>query len=641
MCGIVGVATQEGSRPPEHELLRNMCAQISHRGPDDEGFLEQPGVGLGIRRLQIIDIAGGHQPIHNEDASVWTVFNGEIYNFRALRLELEHSGHTFGTRADTEVIVHAYEEWGDAFVERLNGMFAIAIWDSGRRRLILARDRTGIKPLYYAATPGRLHFGSEVKALLVDQAIPRELDMEAVDDYLALEYIPSPRTIFRAIRKLPPAHLLTWDWRTGRVTVKRYWDVPLGATTFTGDVAGEATRLLEHLREAVRQEMVADVPVGVFLSGGIDSSAIAAMATAVGQDRINTFSIGFADESFDESRWAARVAEHLGTVHHHRVLEPGTLMEIIPELSRSLDEPFADASIIPTYLLSKFARGTVTVALGGDGGDELFAGYPTLQAHRVAEIYEKLPGALRSRIRPVVDRLPVSLDNISFDFKAKRFVRGVGLSTAERHLAWVGAFLPEQRRSLLTEAVRRDHGSVAIEEALNNDAAIRALASPLDQVLAIDMRTYLEGDILTKLDRASMLASLEARVPFLNVGMVEYAASLPVSLKLRGMTSKYLLKRALAGVLPADIISRPKKGFGVPVAKWIRGPLKELVHDTLSKDSLQRDGMFDASTVQRLMADHQSGAADNRKQLWTLFMFQQWMAVYGRPLPSSTAAAAG
>jgi asparagine synthase (glutamine-hydrolysing) len=534
MCGICGVA---GGEPAQgRELVERMCAAMVHRGPDDEGSVHRDGVSFGMRRLSIIDVEGGHQPIHNEDSTIWVVQNGEIYNHLDLRKLLVAAGHSFTTQSDTEVLVHGYEEWGAALVERLNGMFAFAVLDLRRGRVLLARDRVGIKPMHYAVDSHRLVFASELKALLCDPVLRRDLDPVALDEYLALEFVPSPRSIVRGISKLPPAHTLEWWLGSGIHRLHRYWSPTLGEE----DAAPRKPRLddlceelRQVLRESVRKELISDVPLGVFLSGGIDSSAVTAMMSQLGGD-VKSFSVGFADRSFDESRFARQVAKHLGTEHHELTLEPTMLLDLIPRLPDLLDEPLGDASIIPTYLLSAFTRGHVKVALGGDGGDELFAGYPTVQAHRLAGYYNRAPRLLRrGLIEPVVRRLPVSRANLSFDFRAKRFVSGAAHPLPERHQRWMGSFAAEERTALLS-AEMRDHIASA-HVPVDHDAA--RPREPLNQVLLMDMRLYLENDILVKLDRASMMASLEGRVPLLNNDFVEYATRLPLDMKLRGLRS--------------------------------------------------------------------------------------------------------
>jgi asparagine synthase (glutamine-hydrolysing) len=628
VCGICGVA---GGDPADgRDLVHRMCAAMVHRGPDDEGIVQVAGraqgasqfVNLGVRRLSIIDLPGGHQPMHNEDSTVWVVQNGEIYNHLELRKLLLAAGHSFNTQADTEVLVHGFEEWGEEMLERLNGMFAFAVLDRRRGTVLLARDRMGIKPLHYAIDGDRLVFASELKALLRDPALRKGIDPVALDDYLAYEFVPSPRSIVRGIKKLEPGHTLTWSLGDSTHRLHRYWSAQLnldGGDGHSNDrrrsLEDECEQLRSVLRESVRKELISDVPLGVFLSGGIDSSAVAAIMSQLGGE-VKSFSVGFTDRSFDESAHARLVAKHLGTEHHELTLEPHMLLELVPRLPDLLDEPLGDPSIIPTYLLSEFTRRHVKVALGGDGGDELFAGYPTLQAHRLAQYYMKAPSLLRKGlVEPVVRRLPVSRGNLSFDFRAKRFVSGAAFPTAERHQRWMGSFDQEERTGLLAQNVPH----------MDTEAAD---GDPLNQVLLLDMRLYLENDILVKLDRASMMASLEGRVPLLNNDFVEYATQLPLNMKLRGLQSKFLLKRALRGILPAAILKRPKKGFGIPIAHWFRGPLKEQMLSVLSPERIAREGFFDPSVVRQLIDDHLDGRRDNRKQLWTLFAFELWHEGY-------------
>ncbi len=624
MCGICGVAGGEPARG--RELVQRMCGSMAHRGPDDEGVVQAAGVTLGMRRLSIIDLAGGHQPMRNEDSMVWVVHNGEIFNHLELREQLSAAGHMFLTQSDAEVLVHGYEQWGEQMVERLNGQFAFAVLDQRARDVFLARDRMGIKPLHYAIDGERLVFASELKALLQDPALRRGVDPIALDEYLAYEFVPSPRSIVRGISKLRPGHTLTWSVAERRPQLRRYWapQLNIDGSRHERDLDEECDELRAVLRESVRKELISDVPLGVFLSGGIDSSAVTAMMTQLGGD-VKSFSVGFAERSFDEAGYAREVARHLGTDHHELTLEPRMLLDLVPRLPVLLDEPLGDASIIPTYLLSAFTRQHVKVALGGDGGDELFAGYPTLQAHRLAGYYQRAPGVVRrGLVEPVVRRLPVSHGNLSFDYRAKRFVSGAAHPVAERHQRWMGSFTSEERAAVLSPGLR---GSLA---ALNGDPPVDDYSAldPLNQVLMLDMRMYLENDILVKLDRASMMASLEGRVPLLNNDFVAYATGLPLNLKLRGLRSKFLLKRALRGILPERILNRPKKGFGIPVAEWFRGPLKEQMLAVLSPERIASEGFFDAGAVGGLVGEHLAGRRDNRKQLWTLFAFEMWHEGY-------------
>ena len=609
-----------------------MLGQLMHRGPDDEGTHFAPHAALGMRRLSIIDLAGGHQPMTSEDGTVWVVLNGEIYNYRELRETLAAKGHRFASQSDTEAIVHAYEEYGDACVDHLNGMFAFAVWDQRRQRLLLARDRAGIKPLQYVERNGRLAFGSELKALLALPWVPRELDPVALQEYLVYEHVPNPRTIFEGIRKLPPGHVLTFD-RNG-LRLKQYWDFDLSRSEAAARWPLEEWRdlFLDALERSVRMELVSDVPLGVFLSGGIDSSAVTAMA-ARALPQVKTFSIAFEDPSFDESRYARLVAHHLGTDHHELVLAPHQLWELVPRIMDVLDEPLGDSSLIPTYLLSKFARESVTVALGGDGGDELLAGYSTLQAHRLASAYRLVPAAVRQRvIRPMVERLPVSMNNLSMDFLAKRFVAGAEAPIPARHHRWLGSFTQEDLTALLQPDIAAAANGGPYHAAEELFDACRA-GNDLNKVLYMDMKLYLDTDILTKVDRASMAVSLETRVPLLNTVMLDLAARMPLDLKLRGLTRKFILREAMKGILPDEIISRSKKGFNIPVAKWFRGDLRPLLQDTLAPDKLRREGIFRPEFVQALMDQHQAGLRDHRKLLWTLLVFELW---YDRHLTPGT-----
>lgn len=620
MCGICGIV---GRSRVDGDVLRRMTGVIRHRGPDDEGFLVREyadgvSVGLGFRRLSVIDLQTGNQPIGNEDGSLQLVFNGEIYNYRELRAELERRGHRFETQTDTEVIVHLYEDLGTRCLDRLNGMFALALWDSSRRELILARDRFGKKPLYYAEIGGVLLFGSELKALRAHPRCPAQLDYGSLARYLASEYVPAPHSIIAGVRKLPGAHLLRWC--DGKVTVERWWDLAFANSDVKRSDDEYAEELHERLRVAVRRRLVSDVPLGAFLSGGIDSSTVVAlMVDAMPAGSVKTFTIGFGERSFDESNHGRRVARYFGTDHHEEVLTPQRLIDLLPTVVDVLDEPFGDASILPTFLLSRFTRESVTVALGGDGSDELLAGYPTFQAERLARLY-RIPRVLHEHVVSLAERIPVSTANFSADFKVKRFLRGAGASASMRHAIWLGAFTPEEQTELLGGPPHDpfDEQRRAMAAAPTRD--------PLERLVYLYATTYLQDDILFKVDRASMAASLEVRSPFLDTEVVEFLGSVPARLKLRRFETKHLLKRAMASRLPAGIVDRPKKGFGVPVAEWFKTRLREQLQEELSPDRLRRQGIFDPAVVGRLVAEHLSGARDHRKQLWTLFMFQLWHA---------------
>jgi asparagine synthase (glutamine-hydrolysing) len=627
MCGITGIADLSG--PVRPEVLQRMTNTLRLRGPDDESYhIPDPpaggaAIGFGFRRLSIIDLAGGRQPMSNEDGAIWIVCNGEIYNHADLRVELEAKGHIFRTHCDVEVLLHLYEELGPECVTKVNGMFALAMWDARKQTLFLARDRMGKKPLYYRNTPTQLIFGSEVKALLAHPDCPRELDPRNLSKYLAYEYVPSPHCIFKSIHKLPAGHWLTWQ--KGQTRLSRYWDIKFSTGADNRSENEIAEELRERLKEAVRRRLISDVPLGVFLSGGIDSSSVVAMmAELMPPDRIKTFAIGFEEKSFDESAHARRVAGFFGTDHREQILQSKTLLDMLPEVAAFLDEPLADASIIPTYLLSKFTRQHVTVALGGDGGDELFAGYPTFQAHRVAAFY-KIPRVLHERvIRPLAECLPVSSDNFSFDFKVKRFLRGMGLRPEIRDQFWMGAFTPAEQQALLQGPATEIDEYEDVVEAEKNCASINSM----ERLIYLYCKFYLQDCILTKVDRASMACSLEARAPFLDYTFVEFANAIPFHLKLKGLTGKYILKKAMQGKLPPEILGRGKKGFGIPVAKWFQNDLRELLLDLLSESRLRRQGLFNPAEVTRLVDEHLRGTRDNRKQLWTLLIFQLWAEHY-------------
>ncbi|HEY3861577.1 MAG TPA: asparagine synthase (glutamine-hydrolyzing) [Verrucomicrobiae bacterium] len=627
MCGITGIA--DLNNPVRPEILARMAGAIRHRGPDDEGYFIPPpkpggmAVGLGFRRLAIIDLSGGRQPMSNEDGSLWIVCNGEIYNHAELRVELEAKGHVFRTRCDVEVLLHLYEEHGPDCVSRANGMFALALWDAKSETLFLARDRMGKKPLYYRATPSQLLFGSEVKALLMHPDCPRELDARNLAKYLACEYVPAPHCIFKGIRKLPAGHWLTWT--NGIARLHRYWDIKPPGGTDRRDENEIAAELKERLKESVRRRLISDVPLGVFLSGGMDSSSVVAMMSKLmPPSRIKTFAIGFEEKSFDESAHARRVANFFGAEHHEQILHSQALLDVLPEVAAFLDEPLADASIIPTYLLSKFTRQHATVALGGDGGDELFAGYPTFQAHRMAAFY-RMPRVLHERvIRPLAECLPVSNENISFDFKVKRFLRGMGWPPEIRDQIWMGSFAPAEQRAVLAGGNPAiDHYEDVIEAAANG-----GFAGGMEGLAYLYCKFYLQDCILTKVDRASMACSLEVRAPFLDYTLVEFANAIPFNLKLKGLTGKYILKKAMRDELPPEIPARSKKGFGIPISQWFRGKLRPLLLDALSESRLRKQGIFNPAETARLIGEHLRGAKDHRKQLWTLFIFQLWHERY-------------
>ena len=632
MCGIAGKLNNDSKKHVDTAAVRAMCQTLYHRGPDDEGIHVDGPVGLGMRRLSIIDLAGGHQPICNEDGTVWVVFNGEIYNYRELRPNLEVLGHRFVTNSDTEAIVHLYEEYGPEFVQHLRGMFAIALWDKSRETLLLVRDRLGIKPLYYAALGDRLVFGSELKALLAD-GVSREIDRQALHEYLSYNYVPGPRTIFSAVRKLQPGHRLIA--RRGSVTIESYWRPEPAAESAQGrtePIAYYVERLTELLKEAVRYRLIADVPLGVFLSGGLDSSTVVAMMREVSSDPVKTFSIGFEDQSFNELPFARMVARHFETEHHEFVVRPDAV-DLVPKLVHFFDEPFADSSAIPCYYLSELARQHVTVALGGDGGDEVFAGYETYAAYKVASLYRGLSPRLTGMIPSLVSRLPVSHKKISFDYKAKRFVQGALLPPERAHYAWKEVFSPEMKQDLYAPGHSAYEDPYGAFERQFDDCRDAAMLSRLQYV---DLRVYLPDDILVKVDRTSMAHSLEARVPLLDHKLVEFAATIPPELQLRGLRKKYLLKRAMAHRLPGQILNRKKGGFNVPVPAWLRHDLHDYIRDVLSDKRLREQGFFNPAFVQQMIRDHADLKADYSRNLWGLLIFAQWHEEYGSAAPVAT-----
>ncbi|MCX7014710.1 MAG: asparagine synthase (glutamine-hydrolyzing) [Candidatus Sumerlaeota bacterium] len=635
MCGIVAWLSLDGRRPVDRPTLEAMTRALQHRGPDDEGFFCDGPVGLGHRRLSIIDLAGGHQPLSNEDGSKTIVFNGEVYNFLDLRPELERAGHRFATRTDTEAMVHLYEEAGVECVRRFNGMFAFALWDAEKRRLFCARDRMGKKPLYYTVVDGALLVASELKALFRHPRVSRRIDPKALSAYLAFEYVPSPMAIVEGVAKLEGGHYFVVDLdrppsRTADVEQVRYWDIPFRPVERPDDViAGE---LIEHLRRAVERRLISDVPLGVFLSGGIDSSAIVSMMTDICEPKnIKTFTIAFQESTFDESPYARRVAEYFGVDHSEESMPALRALDILPEVARTLDEPMADSSILPTALLCEFTRRHVTVALGGDGGDELFAGYDPFQALVAGRWAARAPRWLRSAAAAALERAPVSYRNMNPGFILKHFLKGLDLPPSQRLFGWMGSFLPAAQREILAPEVL---AAIRPEEAFSAaDAHWRhcpAEADALHRYIYQYCKLYLQDDILVKVDRASMAYSLEARAPMLDPEFVEWVGTVPSNRKLRGLTKKYILKRAMEGRLPPDIIHRRKKGFGIPLSAWMRGPLRTHLEDRLGERSLNALGLFRPHPIRRLATEHLAGARDHRKLLWTLLCLVEWFRVYGQ-----------
>jgi asparagine synthase (glutamine-hydrolysing) len=622
MCGISGIVYTDPRHPVDRALLQRLTTTLSHRGPDADGFLWDEGAALGHRRLSIIDLSTGDQPIYNEDRTKAVVFNGEIYNFREVRAELAQRGHRFATASDTEAIVHAWEEYGDDCVKHLRGMFAIALWDLSRRRLLLARDPVGKKPLYYVHDGERLLFASELKALLCDPAVKRSVSLEALDEYLSFGAVPAPRTIYSEVQQLPPAHYLIWE--DGRVRLQEYWDPsyrPAPARS-EGEWLEQFTAIFD---EAVRLRMISDVPLGAFLSGGVDSSAVVASMAAQSAKPIVTTTISFRDAAFNEAPHALAVARALGTDHTEMVVEPKAA-EILPTLVRHLDEPFADSSALPSYYVARAARQRVTVALSGDGGDEVFAGYEWRYGLNMLEsrVRRAIPGPVRrgllgplSTIWPKADRLPRPL-------RWKFFLRNMGLEAEEAYFHDMSVFTPLDKRGLLSDGFRRTLQGYDPFTAFRRHFDRVRDAAPLNRLLYVDLKTWLANDILVKMDRMAMASSLEVRSPLLDQKVIEFAASLPPDLKLHQGTSKYLLKRHAERRVPATAIHRPKMGFSIPLASWLRGELRGLATDLLLSDRARGRGYFQPARIQAMWTEHQAGGRDHSHQLWALMMLELW-----------------
>jgi asparagine synthase (glutamine-hydrolysing) len=625
MCGIVAIVERERDRPVSLREVEQMVRRLVHRGPDEQGTIALGGVGLGMRRLSIVDLSGGQQPFASEDGSVLLVANGEIYNCAELREALAARGHRFRSRSDIEVLVHAYEEWGEAFLARVRGMFALALWDGRTRTLVAARDRAGEKPLYYAVTPEGLRLASEIKALLARPEVPRELDLEGLDQFLTYEYIPAPRTIFRHVQKLPAAHLLVY--REGRLEVRRYWDAAaVVPRPWTEAEAAAALRVA--LERAVAGQMMADVPVGAFLSGGVDSSAVVAFMVRAARARggeVQTFSMGFADGTYNELPYAREVAAHFGTRHREGMVTPD-LVDLVNELVVHLDEPFADVSLFPTYLVSRLAREHVKVALTGDGGDELFGGYDTYVAERLAR---RLAPFTPPVAVAILDRLaalwPPSEKKKGFVNKVKRFLHGWAHQPAAiEHYRWMTFLGPSAKRRLYTAALRAALAESDVYRPVREAIGRVAGDDWINRQLYADFAVYLADDILVKVDRMSMATSLETRAPFLDVDVMELAFSMPGWLKVRGGARKVVLRRALDGVVPARVLTRPKEGFSIPMKTWLRRDLQPLLRDLLAPERLRRRGLFEPAEVERLIREHLAGRENHAHVLFGLMVFERW-----------------
>jgi asparagine synthase (glutamine-hydrolysing) len=637
VCGIVGQVRPRGDQV-ERQLVERMCAGLEHRGPDVRGIALHGRAGLGIQRLRVIDPATGDQPIHNEDRSVAVVLNGEIYNFRELRAELQARGHTFATAGDTEVIVHLYEEYGADCVEHLHGMFAFAVWDTRRQRLLLARDRIGKKPLHFALRDGTLSFASELGALLQDPGIPRDVNRAAIDRYLAFGYVPTPMSAYSAVRKLPPAHTLVLE--EGSVSLRRYWQLDYGTKLEGVSTEEIGERVRAGIRAAVRRRLVADVPVGAFLSGGIDSSAVVAAMAEASTEPVKTFTIGFESERFNELPQARRMAERLGTHHEEYVVRPDAAA-MLPKIVRHHGEPFGDPSAIPCFHLAQITRKHVTVALNGDGGDESFGGYTRYVANRVAGRLDSLPAPLRRALTAAGRRLPAGGDVSSLRNRARRLTASMALDAPGRYAGYVGSVPTANRLALYPSEY-----AAAIAAEAPADDVIRAaweMASGediTDVMLQVDVSTYLLDDLIAKIDISSMAYGLEARSPFLDHELMELAASIPANLKVRGSEKKWILRDALRGWLPDEVLDRPKQGFSVPENDWLRGDLAGWAREVLLDPRTIDRGYFDREAVRGLVDRHAAGADEEGRRVWTLLALELWHreCVDQAPAPSTAAA---
>jgi asparagine synthase (glutamine-hydrolysing) len=630
MCGICGVLDLKHSGAPQHDTLERMCQIILHRGPDDEGHYFGEGVAMGMRRLSIIDLSGGHQPISNEDETIHVINNGEIYNYLELREALLKKGHVFRTNSDTEVLVHQYEEDGPDFVKRLRGMFAVAIWDSPRRRLVLARDRVGKKPLYIRREPHRILFASEIKSILAAGDVPRRIDQKALREYLALGYVPAPRTLFEGIEKLLPGHVVTFE--NGAMQDREYWDADFDSTEIRSE--GEwVERVREKILESVRIRLVSDVPLGAFLSGGIDSSTVVAAMTKFSDRPVKTYSIGFEGEDtfYNELPYARVVADAFRTDHHEIVVRP-EVAELLPKLIWHLDEPIADSAFFTTYLVSRLARESVTVILSGVGGDELFGGYRRYLGNAMWRYYGLLPGVVRKNILPALfQRLPQDRhsgwkNNIRY---ASAFIKTAELDPVSRYMSYVTVFPASVRSRLLREP--DSNGNSAYEpasEALSSYFARCHSEDGLNRIMYADIKTSLTDDLLALTDKTSMAASIECRAPFVDQELIELAGKIPSSVKIHGTKMKHLLKRVVEPWLPAEILHRKKRGFGAPVGAWLRNDLQSLIADMLSETQVKKRGLFDWSVVQEIISTHEAQQSDHTDHLLALISLEQWCRIF-------------
>ena len=627
MCGICGKLYFNPMRKADQNNISAMASVLTHRGPDDHGIYVDGPVGIGHQRLSIIDISpAGHQPMSNEDGSIWIVFNGEIYNFEELRMELQGKGHVFTSHTDTETIIHLYEEEDTDCLNRLRGMFAFAIWDSTKQRLFIARDRVGKKPLVYAVTDDAVIFASEIKALLQDPSVTAEVDCEALHHYLTYQYVPSPWTMFKGIRKLPPAHSLVVE--RGNITTRQYWHLSYAQKLTLPTLGDYVEQFMDVFTEAVKIRLRSDVPLGAFLSGGIDSSATVAVMSQLTNRPIKTFSIGFDVSEYNETTFAAMVAKKFNTDHTEFIVNPDAI-SILPKLVWHYNEPFADSSAIPTYYVSKLTREHVTVALNGDGGDESFAGYERYIADKLAGYYEKIPYLARDQIiKRCLAFIPHQENRSSFFRRLKRFVNGISEKAERRYVRWICGFDNEMKNNLYSAAFAEKIAAIDSVDLIVNWYAKADASAFLDKTLFVDIMSYLPDDLLVKVDIASMANSLEARSPFLDHKLMEFAAALPPHLKLNGIQSKYLLKKAFSSVLPRSVLYRKKMGFGVPIDRWLRNELKELTYQILLEKRTVERGLFKQQAVRMLIDEHMLKRADNSYRIWSLLFLELWYRMF-------------
>jgi asparagine synthase (glutamine-hydrolysing) len=624
MCGICGIIDYTNKSIAEESIIRKMCAELKHRGPDDEGVYlnnKSPSVGLGHRRLSIIDLSSaGRQPMPNEDKTVWLIFNGEVYNYKELKPELEKKGHKFSSDTDTETVIHLYEEYGEDCLKHIRGMFAFALWDDKKQIFFAARDRAGKKPFIYSNHNGRFCFASEFTALLASGFIEKEINLEAIDYYLTFGYIPAPMTIYKGVFKLPPAHFLLF--KGGELKIKRYWELDYSQKINISeeDAAGEILRLL---KEATKIRLYSDVPLGAFLSGGIDSSAVVALMAELSSQRIKTFSIGFQEQDYNELTYAKNISSRFYTEHHEFIVRPDAL-EVLPVLVERYGEPYADSSCIPSYYVAKYTKEHVTVALNGDGGDESFAGYERYLGILLSQVYQKMPEIARHLITAFTDKFPDLANSKNIIGTAKRFFAATSLPVRERYLHWVSIFSDELKLTMYSADFKYVARDISAASLFNPYFENYEKLSMLDVLLMTDVHTYLPDDLLVKMDIVSMANSLEARSPFLDNKVMEFAAKLPPRYKIRGLVKKYILRKSLKGLVPSENLNRKKMGFGAPVGLWFRGELRNLLRDTLLSKSALGRGYFDTGAIKKIIEQHLSGHKDYKMQLWALLMLELW-----------------